>query len=66
MKYKFLILLVILLGFSFSRFSRDNIKTTISNTECKKALGKCKKSVKPINDDTDIFQLSPLNHFMTI
>ncbi len=63
MKYKYLVMLVVLTGFSFTRLSSEKIKKII-NPDCQKTCGKCKQSSKPVKDDNGVIQLSPLNPFL--
>jgi len=63
MKYKYFVMLVLLMGFSFIRLSSESIKKII-NPDDQKTCGKCKQPSEPVNDDNGVIQFSPLNPFL--
>jgi len=64
MKYKFLVMLIFFIGFSFVNLSSGNLKKIAIDPDCYNTCCKSKKVKEPIKEDYSISQLSPLNHFL--
>jgi len=65
MKYKYILMLILLNVFSFLTLSSENKETIFKKTDCKNMCCKYSKSAKPVSEDYSLIEFSPINQLIT-